>query len=907
MAKKSVEIQGITTTAGNNDGECLSLVNLRKKNGMMMPVSTAGEETNIPFHSNPNIVFLHHVEEGDNYISIRYVAHPPQVRIIWNNGVNEGNDDYTNIFTFGTETQIYSIEQIGNSLVFATSLGFRYALWKNGTYLWLGEIPKMEPIINNAYLAETSPFIRDFPPDTDTDILTNTQKQKENIEAAINNCINEYQTPKNHLALYDHYLIKYAFKLYDGSYINITEPIIIYYESTLGTPPPNHGLPVNPFPPNSGLTFFSPLPLSDSIWVYLFPFKIKFSTNLNYLNDWKDVITGVEVFMSMPIGIYSMDKIQSSQNNEQPYWVNKWGIRFNMEEYEKNVLNIIEFYKIKEFDLYAAGEQTLIFPEASDNIPNIDALVNKNLLLGNVKTENIVAKNTHTFNKRLHAWNIEYYTKTISNINFSILQSDDDWNFEVWGAGHVTLPMELRINRGILIEIDIKPENSNETITLQRYTDIIPFYSSSSSTQNEFEMVKISPFITYPSKNAFHIRIYVFKPAPNNNARLLLDAPLKKHPYLDYSYHLRFFALMERDALPIISKERITNDRILDRTESDRLIVSEVANALSFPEKNIYEFDGKILFLGTNRLAVSDRNYGTQPLFVFTENGIFTLQQGDAADVPYSNVINSTIRILPVNDKHCETPYGVCYVSNRGVFMVNNEGITFLSPQLEEKQLPTTLPLPAGSEERLDLSFTNFDFIDYAEECDNLIYETQENELIVHKKGSPYNFCYNFDSKMWYQRVENIELVVKNSYTDTLFTLGNVVKNFSKTDEQHSNIQMILRPLKFGIDEVKNLLRLIFRGRFINVQFAPSTTIPANVLLFASNDEFNNKLLRGMKLKSPLTPTGENNYKDFDMGLFAKSKFRNYLPAMRMQLHKDTRIGKIDFEVSDNYKNDKMR
>ena len=116
--KKSIDIHGISTTAVYQDGDCMKLVNLRKKNGVHKPVasrkvirSTQQQYVYELQHNLPNT--------GENLIGVR------------NNNIYLVGESSETLIT--STTGFKSITQIGNLLNVLDDNGIKTLFW-NATY-----------------------------------------------------------------------------------------------------------------------------------------------------------------------------------------------------------------------------------------------------------------------------------------------------------------------------------------------------------------------------------------------------------------------------------------------------------------------------------------------------------------------------------------------------------------------------------------------------------------------------------------------------------------------------------------------------------------------------------------------------------------------------------------------------
>lgn len=123
--KKTIDIKGITTTSLYKDGDCMSVINMRKKNGVLKPVSP--RKIIYTLVNQYDELFVHNLpSSGENWI-----------------GVKSGKLWYIqNIGTPGqTDTELCSIAsipqitQIGNILNILDTTGLKYVIWYENQYV----------------------------------------------------------------------------------------------------------------------------------------------------------------------------------------------------------------------------------------------------------------------------------------------------------------------------------------------------------------------------------------------------------------------------------------------------------------------------------------------------------------------------------------------------------------------------------------------------------------------------------------------------------------------------------------------------------------------------------------------------------------------------------------------------
>lgn len=120
-----LNIKGITTTSAYEDGDCLSLVNLRKKNGALKPIAPRQVVNNLTY--SYDALFVHQLPNtGENYIAVR-------LNKLWflKDFDSAGQVDKQ----LCSLTNFKSITQIGNVLNVLDSQGLKHIIWYDNDYV----------------------------------------------------------------------------------------------------------------------------------------------------------------------------------------------------------------------------------------------------------------------------------------------------------------------------------------------------------------------------------------------------------------------------------------------------------------------------------------------------------------------------------------------------------------------------------------------------------------------------------------------------------------------------------------------------------------------------------------------------------------------------------------------------
>jgi hypothetical protein len=317
-----------------------------------------------------------------------------------------------------------------------------------------------------------------------------------------------------------------------------------------------------------------------------------------------------------------------------------------------------------------------------------------------------------------------------------------------------------------------------------------------------------------------------------------------------------------------------------------------------------------VLALATNAMNVSDQNYGGHPLFVFTTRGVWTLNVG-TGDVVYASVSSPTSEETPVSASVCETPYGVAFVSQRGLFLISGGGVEFLSPQLEQETETPVFELPPETVDVIH-ALPSVSFRAFLPGIKSMPYNPHEAEILLVHKEQPYMYVYSLPGRMFYRSTETVGTVIKNAWPNLYATTGIPEdvgggswhvkwKDWSASEDAGIvHCGFLLRPLSFGTPDIKKLDRMILRGLLYGVS-GPSPNKSPLFMLHHSDDAHAFTLSRGRLLHTA------GNYRDVDTGLLVRAKFRWFTFGFGSVLHENSRLHVLESMVTKEYMNDKMR
>lgn len=193
---------------------------------------------------------------------------------------------------------------------------------------------------------------------------------------------------------------------------------------------------------------------------------------------------------------------------------------------------------------------------------------------------------------------------------------------------------------------------------------------------------------------------------------------------------------------------------INEYTESDIINVTEQNSPTVFNVKHSYKFDGNITAVTNITDNITDSQVGQYPLAVFTDNGIYALQQGNG-EVLYSGITQLHIDNC-TNRNIVNTINGIAYISNDNVYVIKGKQSKRLSQLLNG---PIDFYIQNNTSfnkcckgELYDISnlLSQKRFEEYLQNA-KLSYSPTNVELIV--SNDKYNYSYVFDMmyNCWYK------------------------------------------------------------------------------------------------------------------------------------------------------------
>lgn len=864
-----VPINGITTTSAYQDGDTFSLVNLRPKNGALHPVSPRKVVQELS--QKYDIVFVHQNNDYKNWLGI--TTDNNYSSVYW-----DVRDEQPNSIASYIQGKINSVQQIGNTISLITEDNIYYLFYQNNKYTFLGEIPQIPVIsLNTSDVMSHAEyyFVNEYGSGTvSPDNFIDATKGLVNkaIDVLVNGGTNSNGEPIGGfgLQLFDACFIRYAYRLYDGSITKHSPPILV--------------MPVKDILEIKTIDYkFVGGALVNDSKVDVYGYRIYMHYDFTQLGSdsfdkWKDIIKSVDIFLSPPVGISNIEKIRKDMSTSNlppifPFPLKHYNlIKELTPEALKNVANTSNFYHVRSIDL---GTQATLdadmLPSKDEDFSTMENLIYQELMTDdNFSNHKYGAAKSYAYNNRLH----------IANIRTTFFRGFHAGYFQ-WGNNYNGVTPPEGSTNYIAVEVEIYTGTSLEKV--------YSFHSTYFTVPKLFA----NAFLSYPDSRAKRITIYEVE---NDVWTKVFTTPLETHNLLNLAY------FMNDGLKPVVGSNlgtiyRPDTSKRITLSEPNKIKVSELNNPLSFPNVNTYLVsNGTILAMATNAMLVSDRNKGQFPLYVFTTQGIWSLNVG-SGEVVYSTLSDPTSQKTPVSEYVCETPRGVIFITKDGLNILNNNEDTFITPHIEEP--PMVLNIEMNSHcDGVVFNPEQRGFDELVKNIRMLIYDPHKDEVIINC-DSELNYVLNFKSSSFYQSTESIDLVVGNIYPELFVVNSNTLKDYASAETPLTHISFITRPLRYGMPDIKKFERMILRALLYNVT-NPAQEKFSLFMVHYSMDGVNFKALTGFPIK-------EGNNKDVDTNLMSRSKFSNALFTLAGIVDEKTEIYYLDTEFDKEYNNTKMR
>ncbi len=710
--------------------------------------------------------------------------------------------------------------------------------------------------------------------------------------AIMNSYVSNYAIEKNRF-IYP-FFVRYAVKMYSGDYLYISPPVLMI--------------------PNSGyapMTTYAQNKAADEIFAYAFVADLQYAIKESISDDWKDIISGVDIFVSQQLypynqgqeynegleDLFTYDVYDYANSIDTVTGKSKGFLKANfgntsttrgkyvatdlaksildntsltkflvfktapVENIEEKICNTGSFYHLKTIE-FADLKKTEIETSGSyrsykmiDVNPaegTLTNLVTRRALTDDVlSNRTVVSGKLHAYNNRLHVYDAV-----------------------------VKLPTPVPMQEQVAFLSNSASDDIIRSVRVYMHTeegDKCVAYEGNS--ESAFDCVVNNDglcWFFYPDNQAYQVDIYYSMNLPSVQKYHKLTLQLKQHDLLNGAYWysgamsgLNVFVSNE-------DKDSYTPPTVVDTISKPHTVyVSEVDNPFVFSSKSAVSIGcSEIYKLSSAAKALSSGQFGQFPLYAFCDNGVWAMETSTEgvyiARQPITRDVCNNINSVTQIDG------GVVFATANGVMCLQGSEVVCLSNALTERSMEA-LKLPNVDHIisknvtcGVDVLADHIDFNSFIRSC-YFAYDYTNKRLILTEPAVLHGYVYSFGSGCWGTiNIGKTELPI-NSYPDVYFIGrdGKSVYNASvRSFEGEIGCYAITRPFGMGVEGYKTINELAVRGVFAKGN--------VKVLLYGSNDGRAWHIVSSSK-SNKLQGYSGSPYKRFVLALMGELEYGDYI------------------------------
>lgn len=442
-------------------------------------------------------------------------------------------------------------------------------------------------------------------------------------------------------------------------------------------------------------------------------------------------------------------------------------------------------------------------------------------------------------------------------------------------------------------------------------------YARLNQATNEYEFL-LRRIVCFPDSRVKHIDLYV----ANASSYYKISLPMTESASYNYSYcdvgmlnNGSADGLLDRtDAFVRIPYSNMSSTRpsvaenlgfVYD--ESYVLLVSAQNNPCFFDVSNSYHISGNIKDITISVTSISDVQVGQYPLNIFTDNGIYSISQGDGK-ILYSNIFKISEEVVEDNGS-VTTEAGTVFISGDGLYLLSGKEVSRISSALDGRpdfdvRKCANYALAHKNTNTYDASgvLSARDFRSFITQGEVFLsYDILHQEVIVSSSLHNYSYVYELTSGLWhkisgtYRGGNSRYLIVPNG------TFYDIFDASEESDDSTSSIFHIqTRALNMGGYGYKTLGRVIARLNANNpytvlgVELSTALNNMVGMYIYGSND------LKEWFMIGAAQSKGYTNKLQVDRPY---GSFKYYIITIGGWASTNSDISTIEVEVTDKYNN----
>lgn len=767
------------------------------------------------------------------------------------------------LHSFGT-VSIYSVNAVGNTLIILASDGMHYILWKgdNEGYLYLGtHIPECPISFGlQGEMVRTDEFTISFNSISESDIWEefsdeNKTKITSQVLAKVNKFIVEKSTNAGKF-IYP-FLVRYAYRLYDGSLTMHSAPVLMICSSDLA--------PQVTWSHIRGKGSYKEAVLRVIGVVQSLDYAVVLPSRIELLKQWKDIVRSVDIFISKPIYTYDQNgectkfvEVDKSdcycvcKHTNQAASTTTYPLR-----YQRNTFSKLYSFTFDPVNFTYPASRLMLPVRTQDQVKADIRSCSQFYFLESIKVDDLKSERTLIPIEEDYLQSLvtrEVMTDDYDSHDTLIPRYAFAYNSRI-NIANIKKRLYDAYNTGAMLCYDdgyvMRYSDAEPTIADYKHTFDVYFYIKQDGrdiiVQGEsYQLGYKTPtlFLYYPNVNAYKAVIMDWTVSGT-----YYEVPLEAHGFLNGAFYFGGWDNPTKTASVIPSESTLAN-RTID--VPNKIYTSEVNNPFYFPLLGINTVGtGTILGISSAVKALSQGQFGQFPLYAFTTEGVWALEVSSTGSYTARQPVTRDVCINANSITQIDD--AVLFATDRGIMLIQGSQTQCITDTIFSEAPFNVLDLPAIDQLHAKLGHTADTclpvkpFLGFLAGC-RMIYDYVHQHIIVYNPttlsdGKPqytYAYVFSLKSKMWGMVYSNIQSGI-NAYPDALaMTNDNTLVSFSTTDETVCKGLFITRPLKLETADVhKTISALIQRGHFQRGD--------VGTVLYGSRDLFNWRLIWSSK------------------------------------------------------------
>ena len=796
-----IQLRGISRTPSDRlttDGGCDESLNIHLDNTESAPVLKPEDVTaklGLPGDLQADKVFVH---KTANYEHI--VLQEEEELVAYINGRKQ-------VILSEERLKVNDIASVGNTLIVTTDSNMYYVLYNDRKYKVLGNKVYFPNINFEAEAVDEAYSVFDTKNTLDTawfekmpteDVWNEKYNEEESprgnpATAAINAMLEEFwpeieakrkELLEKHGWLCGTVFVRYAVELYDGTKYSsmpiLVSPKSIFPISTQLTIEGSYRKNSQNEETTSSVTNYIRSELS------LYTIKAKMDEVSEELLAWKDIVKSVNLYISFPTvdtykkdvsRLYNREEVRTGDDSswEIKYTANLFlGSKQDEEDVDNTLLRqSSQTYLVCEMDVDTSLNTSGIGGDSTMGIQTTIAdLINGTTLklskLSEIQTytflNNDDMKHYTVFAKRLGAYNnrtiltqpsqVIAYDYNALNAYYKGLQEDDMQTLNVWYQLDITY-----LIKGVEKDYVVKAG---------------PFIYKHDEFGDGATIEDVYPFQTFPDKRAYKmiVKRSLYQDEFEDGVKSVKygEFEMKEHPYLDCAY---YYGGLDVPLHSMCTLEEAASYAVNNVEEvGNKIYVSSFENPFYFPIEGRFTFQSSIVGIAVVSAALSQGQFGQFPLYVFTEDGIWTMETNSVGSFVTSKPLSRDVCVNPASITSLDN--AVVFVTDKGVMMLTGSQVKNISPNMNGRHYTLDGDARVIIENYPEYSkfmpaiTDNTAFMAFMKKA-SIAYDYAGQRLICIAPEEKYQYVYKIDTDTWHKVSHGINLQeVINSFPECL-------------------------------------------------------------------------------------------------------------------------------------------